>query len=50
MDYPFLACGAAGPRIAYSVTKIMDYPFAKIPILWVFETDLFVVQKGLLAI
>ena len=25
-------------------------PFAKMPILWVFETDVFVVQKGLLAI
>ena len=29
------------------LTKTMDYPFGKMLILWFFDTDVFVVQKGL---
>ena len=42
-----------GVRVGYmglhGVRRSWTIPFAKMPILWVFETDVFVVQKGLFA-
>ena len=37
-------------KISNFSPKPWTNPFAKMPILWVFETDVFVVQEGLFAI